>query len=86
MPAIPKEHTEKKSALDTILCLVKNNPNNQDLGRKVRKFIAKMDDETSEKILEAIDNMTSELKKQKKSLEKGQKAIRKAIKKTKKIK
>ena len=86
MPAIPKEHTERQSTLDTILCLVKNNPNDQDLGRKVRKFIAKMEYETSHKILEVIDNMTSKLKRQKKSLERGQKAIRKAIKKTKKNK
>ena len=80
MPAIPKEHTEKKSTLDTILCLVKNNPNDQDLGRKVRKLITKRQEE----LLSYMDNAITEVKKQKNSLDKGYKEIKKAIKKSRK--
>lgn len=65
----------------TIVELVSNNPNDQDLGRKVRKLITKRQEE----LLSSIDNAITEVEKQKNSLDKGYKAIKKAIKKTKKI-
>lgn len=65
-----------------IVELVGNNPNDQDLGRKVRKLITKRQEE----LLSSIDNAITEVEKQKNSLDKGYKAIKKAIKKTKKNK